>query len=158
MKYFYFLFLIFFFNQSYANSVSCEFEEVYQDGSIQTGYMLFSDGLLRYQYSDKQLFTIIYNSNYYVIRNDDKNIINKLKNDPILNELKHIIADYPKIKNIYAKDDLKITIHNSQEVEFIKRISINSQKVNLSIYFIDCEFEDISKKYFQPFSLLKIKQ
>ena len=67
MKYFYFLFLIAFFNQSYANSVSCEFEEVYQDGSIQTGYMLFSDGLLRYQYSDKQLFTIIYNSNCTVI-------------------------------------------------------------------------------------------
>ena len=41
--------------------------------------MLFSDGLLRYQYNDEQLFTIIYNKDYYVIRNDKNSIVNKLK-------------------------------------------------------------------------------
>ena len=156
MKYLYFTISLLFFNYSYANSVRCEFEEVYKDGSIQTGHMLFSDGLMRYQYNDEQLFTIIYNENYYVIRNDKNSIVNKLKNDPILNELKFIIADYPKIKNTYIKDDLKISIQNSQVIEFIKRISINSQKLNLSIYFINCKFEAISKGFFQPFSFKKI--
>ena len=158
MKYLYFIIALLFLKQTYANSVSCEFEEVYKDGSIQTGHMLFSEGLLRYQYNDKQLFTIIYNKNYYVIRNDENTIVNKLKNDAILNELRFIIADYPKIKNTYIKDDLKITIQNSQLIEFIKRISINSQKVNLSIYFINCTFEDISKGFFQPFSLKEIRK
>ena len=80
-----------------------------------------------------------------------------MKNDAILNELQLIIADYPKIKNNYIRDDLKITIQNSQVFEFIKRISINSQKVNLSIYFINCKFENISKRFFQPFSLQDIR-
>ena len=158
MKFLFFIIALLFLKQSYANSVSCEFEEVYEDGSTQTGKMLFSDGLLRYQYNDEQLFTIIYNKDYYVIRNDQNSIVNKLKTDVILNELKFIIADYPKIKNTYIKDDLKITIQNSQVIDFIKRISINSQKVNLSIYFINCKFDSISKGFFQPFSLKKIRK
>ncbi len=158
MKYLYFIIFTIFLNQLHASSVSCEFEEVYKDGSTQTGHMLFSDGLLRYQYNDNQLFTIIYNKNYYVIRNNENSIVNKLDTDDVLNELRFIIDDYPKIKNEYIKDDLNITIQNSQVTEFIKRISIKSQKVNLSIYFINCKFEVIPKGFFEPFSLKEIRK
>tara|TARA_Y100000996_G_scaffold398575_1_gene366749 strand:+ start:3821 stop:4180 length:360 start_codon:yes stop_codon:yes gene_type:complete len=119
---------------------------------------LFSDGLLRYQYNDKQLFTIIYNKDYYFIRNDDNSVVNKLKDDEVLNELKYIINDYPKIKNSYTKDDIKISIQKSQEINFIKRISINSPKANLSIYFLNCKFDSISKNYFQPYALKEIRK
>ena len=40
---------------------------------------------------------------------------------------------------------------------FLKRISINSPDANLSIYFINCNFEDIPKRYFQPFLVPEIR-
>ena len=153
MRYLLIFFLIITFKDSVAKSVKCEFEEVYQDGSIQSGDMLFHDGLLRYEYYDKQLFTIIFNKDYFVIRNDNQNIVNKLENDAILNELRNIITNYPKIKSSYSQNGVEIKIQNSKEINFPKRISINSDEVNLSIYFINCNFGDFPKRYFQPFSL-----
>ena len=120
--------------------------------------MLFNDGLLRYEYKDTQLFTIIFNNDYFLIRNDNQNTINKLENDDILNELKLIIKKYPEIDDFYNNNDLKIKITHSKEIDFIKRISINSEKVNLSIYFINCNFKDIPKRLFQPFAFEKIKK
>ena len=158
MKYLYLLILITFFNEINAKNVSCNFEEVYQDGSIQYGHMLFKNGLLRYEYNDKQLFTIIFNNDYFIIRNDDKNNVSKLDNNIILNELKTVIDNYPKIKSSYNNDEIKIRLFESKDYNFLKRISINSPDANLSIYFLNCNFEDISKRYFQPFLLPEIKK
>jgi len=157
MRYLIIFFLTINFKISEAKSVKCEFEEVYQDGSIQSGYMLFRDGLLRYEYDDKQLFTIIFNKDYFVIRNDNKNSVSKLNNDLILNELKSVINNYPNIKTFYNNDDINIKIHESKDKNFLKRISINSPDANLSIYFINCNFENIPKRYFQPLLLPEIK-
>ena len=75
MKYIFLLSFILNVNLTFANkSVSCDFEEVYEDGSTQFGHLYYNDGLLRYEYLDKQLFTIIYNNDYFVIRNDNQNI------------------------------------------------------------------------------------
>lgn len=159
MKYILLLSFTFTFKLIYASeSVKCDFEEVYQDGSTQFGHLLFNDGLLRYQYQDNDLFTIIFNKDYFVIRNDNRSIVNRLEDNEILNELKLIITNYPNIDSSYSKDDIDIKIINSKESNFLKRISINSDEVNLSIYFINCNFEDISKKFFQPFSLANIKK
>ena len=158
MKYIYVFIFLIIFNYTHANnSVRCDFEEVYQDGSTQFGHLLFNNGLLRYEYKDKQLFTIIYNRNYFIIRNDNQNIVNKLENDDILNQLKFIITNYPDTKNFYTSGHIDINIQNSKEINFLKRVSIKSDKVNLSIHFIDCIFEDISRQYFQPLPLKKIK-
>lgn len=157
MRYLIIFFLIINFKVSEAKSIKCEFEEVYQDGSIQLGSMLFRDGLLRYEYDDKQLFTIIFNNDYFVIRNDNKNSVSKLNNDLILNELKSVIKNYPNIKTFYSNEDINIKIHESKDNNFMKRISINSPDANLSIYFLNCNFEDIPKRYFQPFLLPEIK-
>ena len=157
MRYLFIFFFIINFKVTLAKSVKCEFEEVYQDGSIQSGAMLFSDGLLRYEYYDKQLFTIIFNNDYFVIRNDNKNSVSKLNNDLVLNELKSLIKNYPNIKTFYSKDNINIKIHESKDKNFLRRISINSPDANLSIYFINCNFEDIPKRYFQPFLLPEIR-
>ena len=154
MKYIFLFSFTFIFKLLYANEgVRCDFEEVYQDGSTQFGNLLFNKGLLRYQYNDKDLFTIIFNKDYFVIRNDNQNIVNKLENDAVLNELRNIITNYPKIKSSYSQNGVEIKIQNSKEINFPKRISINSDEVNLSIYFINCNFGDFPKRYFQPFSL-----
>ena len=68
MKLFFFFIFFLFSHLSNAKSIQCNFEEVYQDGSLQFGKVLFHEGLLRYQYSDQQLFTIILNKDYFVIR------------------------------------------------------------------------------------------
>ncbi len=159
MKYILLLSFTFTFKLIYASeSVKCDFEEVYQDGSTQFGHLLFNDGLLRYQYQDNDLFTIIFNKDYFVIRNDNRSIVNRLEDNEILNELKSIITKYPNINSSYSKDDIDIKIINSKESNFLKRISINSDEVNLSIYFINCNFEHISNKFFQPFSLANINK
>ena len=159
MKYIFLLSFTFIFKLIYASeSVKCDFEEVYQDGSTQFGHLLFNDGLLRYQYKDNDLFTIIFNKDYFVIRNDNQSIVNRLEDNDILNELKQIITNYPNIKSSYSKDEIEIKITNSKEYNFLKRISINTDEVNLSIYFINCNFEKISKRFFQPFSLANITE
>ena len=157
MRFLLIFFLIINFKASVAKSVKCEFEEVYQDGSIQSGDMYFHDGLLRYEYYDKQLFTIIFNKDYFVIRNDNRKSVSKLDNNLILNELKSVINNYPNIKTFYSNENINIKIHESMDSNFLKRISINSPDANLSIYFINCNFEDIPKRYFQPFLVPEIR-
>ena len=141
---------------SFANNIKCNFEEVYKDGSTQYGLLLYSNGLLRYQYEDKQLFTIIYNNNYYLVRNDNKKIVNKLDEDKVLNELSKILNDYPNIKDSYVSNSIEINIEKNINDIFIKRISVKSDKVNLSIYLLECDFKSISKNFFHPYSFVEI--
>lgn len=156
MKYLLAFFLILNFNKAIAQNIKCNFEEVYQNGDVQEGTIIYSDGLLRYQYDDKQLFTIIYNQDYFMIRNNDPGIINKLENNEVLNELKFIISNYKSLNSFYSKDHLKIKIEKSLSMDFIKRIIINSQKANLSIHFYNCTTQTFAQKYFQPFALIEI--
>jgi len=150
-----FLTLFFSYNNSFANNIKCNFEEVYDDGSIQHGLLFYSNGLLRYQYANKQLFTIIYNDSYYLVRNDNRKIVNKLDDDKVLNELSKILNDYPHILETYMNFDTEINIEKNINDNFIKRISVKSDQVNLSIYLIECEFKSISKNFFHPFSFIE---
>ena len=52
-----------FFNSIYALEFSCLFEEVYQDGQVQQGTFIIKNKT-RYQYEDKNLYTIIYTQNH----------------------------------------------------------------------------------------------
>jgi len=155
MRLFLILIPFFYFNLLNAKSIKCKFEEVYSDGSTQLGEVLFHEGLLRYQYNDQQLFTIIYNKDFFIIRNDNPDIVNKIKKNELLNELTFILSKYPNIDEKYSSNNLDIFIEPSVKIDFLKRVSINSVDVNLSIYFIDCKFKELSKQYFQPFSLTK---
>ena len=150
-----FLILFFGYKNIFANNIKCNFEEVYDDGSTQQGLILYSNGLLRYQYENKQLFTIIYNNNYYLVRNDNRKIVNKLDDDRVLGEISKILKDYPNVKKTYINYDSEINIEKNFDNTFIKRISIKSEKVNLSIYLLECEFKSISKNLFHPFSFVE---
>ena len=77
---------------------------------MQFGKILFSNGLSRYQYEDNQLFTIIYNDDGYLVRNDNRKIVNKLEKDKILSELSIILSDYPNIKTSYKNNENKIKL------------------------------------------------
>ena len=45
---------------------------------------------------------------------------------------------YPDIKKSYNEKGVKIKIENNQKDEFIKRISIDSKRARLSLYFKNC--------------------
>ena len=50
---------------------------------------------------------------------------------------------------------MKILIEKSAD-KFIKRISINSDTVNVSINLMECNFDNIERKYFKIFNFEEI--
>ena len=149
--------LIIFFpiNSLFAYEVTCNFEEVYQNSEIQQGIFLIKDEMMRYQYYNQELFTIIAkNKKYFLIKNDSK-VVQKLnEKTDVFDTLREIVLDFPKLKNIYKKNNLVIKIEKSTD-QFIKRVSINSDEVNLSINMINCKFNEIEKKYFNHFNFVE---
>ena len=142
-------------NSLFAYELTCNFEEVYQNSEIQQGVFLIKDEMMRYQYYNQELFTIIAkNKKYFLIKNDSK-IVQKLdEKTDVFDTLREIVLDFPKLKNIYKKNNLIIKIEKSTD-QFIKRVSINSDEVNLSINMINCKFNEIEKKYFNHFNFVE---
>ena len=149
------LIIIFPINSLFAYELTCNFEEVYQNSEIQQGVFLIKDEMMRYQYYNQELFTIIAkNKKYFLIKNDSK-IVQKLdEKTDVFDTLREIVLDFPKLKNIYKKNNLIIKIEKSTD-QFIKRVSINSDEVNLSINMINCKFNEIEKKYFNHFNFVE---
>tara|TARA_B100001057_G_scaffold332131_1_gene332457 strand:- start:1924 stop:2397 length:474 start_codon:yes stop_codon:yes gene_type:complete len=144
--------IIFPLNYLCAFEVTCNFEEVYQNGDVQQGVFLLKDKMLRYQYYDQDLFTIITKrDNYFLIKNNTKTVQKIEKNTEILEVLMEIISDFPDVEDVYRHNDSIIKIENSSD-EFIKRVSVKSQEVNLSINVLNCKFNKIEKKYFRHFN------
>ena len=108
--------------------------------------------MLRYQYYDQDLFTIITKrDNYFLIKNNTKTVQKIEKNTEILEVLMQIISDFPDVEDVYRHNNSIIKIENSSD-EFIKRVSVKSQEVNLSINVLNCKFNKIEKKYFRHFN------
>ena len=121
-------------NLSFAVEVSCNFEEVYGNGDTQQGILLLKNQNLRYEYYDNELFTIIArDENFFLIHRAHKNNVQKITENTILLE----------------------TFINSAD-KFIKRISVNSDSVNVSINLVDCNFNNIDRKYFKVFNFEEI--
>ena len=149
-----FLFLT---NLSFAVEVSCNFEEVYGNGDTQQGILLLKNQNLRYEYYDKELYTIIArDENFFLIHRAHKNNVQKITENTILLEtFIDISSEYPNIKKNYIIEDIKIMIEKSAD-KFIKRISVNSDSVNVSINLVDCNFNNIDRKYFKVFNFEEI--
>ena len=62
-----------------------------------------------------------------------------------------IISDYPNISNVYNENNSVIKIEKSSK-NFIKRVSIQSDELNMSINVMNCKFNEINKKYFRHFN------
>ena len=156
MKLFIIIFL-FISNLSFAVEVSFNFEEVYGNGDTQQGILLLKNQNLRYEYYNKELYTIIArDENFFLIHRAHKNNVQKITENTILLEtFIDISSEYPNIKKNYIIDDIKIMIEKSVN-KFIKRISVNSDSVNVSINLMNCNFNNIDRKYFKVFNFEEI--
>ena len=146
-------------NLSFALEVSCNFEEVYGSGDTQQGILLLKDQKLRYEYFDKDLFTIIArDENFFLIHRAHKNNVQKItENTKPLEIFIDISSEYPNIDQNYKIDDMKIKKEKSAN-KFIKRISVNSDSVNVSINLMNCNFDNIDRKYFRIFNFEEYKR
>ena len=149
IKFLIFLHFIFVTNL-YSLELKCTFEEVYSDGSVQNGFFLIQDKKLRYEYNSENLFTIFHNNErFYLVKNNDKEVINTLKeNTEIIRELLNIANNFPNIEEEYMSEDLNIKLEKNANGDFFKRISIASTKVKMSIYLNNCENSKINSRYF----------
>ena len=134
----------------FAFQTTCKFEEVYDNGQSEQGYMLLNDDKLRYQYYDQQLFTIFFkNNNFYLVQNNQTDVFQKIQdNTEAIKELMSLASLYPNIKDNYQSNDLNISLEKSKDHHFIKRLSINSTNLNMSIYFFDCQNQTPHYRFF----------
>lgn len=152
------LFSLFYFNSLFAVELKCNFEEVYQNGEVQEGLMMLKDDMLRYQYLKDSLYTIISKNNkFYLIRNDSKTVQKLSENTSLLESFINLASDYPDIEDMYTYEDVVVKVERSS-AKFIKRLSIKSDAVNLSINIFNCKFEQIDKKYFKHFNFVEHDQ
>lgn len=140
-----------------ALEVACNFEEVYSNGDIQQGFFLLDNSMLRYQYYDEKLFTIIStDNNFYLVNNTSKNVKKITENKHFLEKLIHIANLFPNIKSNYYFDNSKIIIEKNS-LNFIKRLSVQSSNLNVSINFLNCNFKKFPKKLFNHFNFEEFK-
>ena len=142
-------------NSLFAVEVTCNFEEVYKNGEVQEGILMLKNNLLRYQYTKDSLFTIISKQNqFYMIKNDSKVVQKISKNTESLINFMKMASDFPNINDTYRDNNLVIKVEKS-EINFIKRLSIQSDEVNLSVNIFNCNFNTIDKKYFRHFNFVE---
>lgn len=133
---------------SFALSIQCNFEEVYENGEIQQGLLLIKKENLRYQYFDQSLFTLLYvNKKLFVIENLNLNRAQIIENNEIIPFLVDIYKDFPNIKTTYFRNNYEIIIEKSHK-NFIKRLIAKSPKLNVSVYFNNCKELEIKKIFF----------
>ena len=60
----------------------------------------------------------------------------------------NLAALYQNIKDSYQSNDLNISIEKSKQHHFVKRLSINSTNLNMSIYFFDCQNQTPHYRFF----------
>ena len=137
--------------------VTCQFEEVYMDGSNQQGIFFLDNNKLRYQYDSPQLYTLIYdNFELHAVQNNNTNI-HQIVIDQynIVKSLKDISSDYPNFKKNYIFSNQEVIVETNKIKNFIKRLAFKSDQLNLSIYFQDCQFGDINAKLFSHKNFVK---
>ena len=141
---------LFFITNLYALELKCNFEEVYADGTVQGGFFLIKNQKLRYQYNVQNLFTIFHNhGQFYLVKNNDREVINKLdENTEIVQELLNIANKYPQVEKEYKSNDVEIKLEKELKGDFLKRISIITPKVKLSVYLNNCQNLFINDRFF----------
>ena len=153
------IFIFFISKNVFTLEVTCQFEEVYMDGSNQQGIFYFDNNKLRYQYDSPLLFTLIYdNFELHAVQNNNTNI-HQLVIDQynIVKLLKDISSDYPNFKKNYISSNQEVIVETNKTKNFIKRLAFKSDKLNLSIYFQDCQFGGINPKLFSHKNFVQYK-
>ena len=158
MKILFFIIIFFIVKNLYSLELRCNFEEVYQDGSVQEGIFLLQKENLRYQYLDKNLYTIINNSNGLFLVNNKNRLPQPLDtNKEIIEFLIKQSMLFPNNADSYSSPNLNAKIINSKNNIFIKNMIIKNKKVNINIHFFDCKTIDINGLVFNHNPLLIIE-
>ena len=157
----YILFFIFFIKPIFLNAIEfkCQFEEVYTDGSIQNGFLLIKGQNMRYQYFDKNLFTIFKKKNdFFLVNNKDTEKFQKIpeNHDLILDTIAIIANDYPNIQENYKNSSIEVKIEKNSQ-NFFKRLSIISKNLSMSIYLNNCENKKIENRFFYYFPFFEYR-
>ena len=145
------IFSLFYSYQTLGFEFACKFEEVYIDGQTQQGLMLIKKNKLRYEYSDNNLYTIIHKNNSTTIsKNNNRKHVDKYEGENnLIDHFMSITKEFPNLKDVYNINNFKIIVENSSLNEFIKRLAVVSDDINLSIYFQNCRSGEILDLYFQ---------
>lgn len=135
----------------YAIELKCDFEEVYKTGEVQRGFFLIKNQNLRYEYLEKSLFKIFYvNGDIFIVENQDKSKKQQInKKNTVIDYLMDIAHDFPNILDHYEFNDAQINIEKNISNNFIKRISFKSNKINMSLYPLNCNFKPINELFFK---------
>jgi len=144
------LILIFFSINLNSKEIFCEFEEVHSNKEVNNGFFLMKKNKFRYQYKDFRLITIFSDTeNTFYVQNSNTSVYHLIDTPPsYLETLKFIISDYPNFQQVYSSPDYQISIEKSLNHNFLRRISINSQKINVSIFFFNCANMSLADQYF----------
>ena len=135
------LIILFFFIYSSLQALefSCDFEEVHSNGTVNQGLVLLKKDKLRYEYLDNDLFIIFVDgAEIYIFDKKKQKTKNIKQNLEVIEIIMQLANQYPDIKKSYNEKGVKIKIENNQKDEFIKRISIDSKRARLSLYFKNC--------------------
>ena len=134
--------LIFFFlvtKDIHSLEFSCEFEEVHSNGTVNQGMVLLKKDKLRYEYNNNDLFIIFVQDQETYLFDKKKQITKNIKNNIEAIEIIMNLADqYPNIEKDFEEKGVKIKIDTSKVNNFIKRISIDSKRAKLSLFFRNC--------------------
>ena len=151
------IFIFFISKNVFTLEVTCQFEEVYMDGSNQQGIFFLDNNKLRYQYDSSQLYTLIYdNFELHAVQNNNTNIHQLvIDQNNIVKSLKDISSDYPNFKKNYIFSNQEVIVETNKIKNFIKRLAFKSDQLNLSIYFQDCQFGEINPKLFSYKNFVK---
>ena len=149
MKTLFSIIIFFVLKNLYSLELRCNFEEVYQDGSVQNGIFLLQNENLRYQYLDENLYTIINNYNGLFLVNNKNRLPQTLDaNKQIIEFLIKQSMLFPNNADNYSSEYFNAKIINSKNDIFIKNMIIKSKKVNLNIHFFDCKKKSINRLMF----------
>ena len=135
-----FLLTIFFMSLS-LNSLafSCDFEEGHANGTVNQGIVLLKEDKLRYEYLNKDLFIIFVDGKETYLFDKTKQKVKNIKQNLDAIQIIMKLADkFPNIENDFEENDIKIKIEFNKDINFIKRISIDSKRARLSLYLNNC--------------------
>ena len=135
------IFIALLFSSSSLNSLefSCEFEEVHSNGTVNQGIVLLKKDKLRYEYIDNGLFIIFVDGQEtYLFDKKTERIKNIKQNLDAIQIIMKLADKFPNIENNFEENGVKIKIELNKNNDFIKRISIDSKRARLSLYFNNC--------------------
>lgn len=142
-----------------TTDIICNFEEVYPNGQIQEGLLMIKDSKIRYEYKNQNLYTIfVDNDRFTLIQNFDKKTKHLIKPEKnLFNVALDLIKKYPAKIEEYKDNGFDIKFEKSQNFDFYKRISIKSEKNNMSIFFYNCQNGVVEAKYFNLDPVFEIR-